>query len=284
MRVTHDWTESTATIRVEGLSETVRMLHVTDSHFALLDERDAEHAEASASYCERFTSNELIFSERMQEARTLGVDLVALTGDIIHFPARASVEYVADAIAQIDAPVLFTCGNHDWHFPGLQGREELRETWWPVLDPLHKGKAACAAHEVGGVQFLLVDDSTYQINSEQLAFVKGRLALGKPTVLLTHIPLSLPTLRAPVLERWKAPIMIGDPDWDLESREKWQTGEDLSSTLEYVQALSRAENLVAVFCGHVHFHHVDAVNSGAVQYVGAPGFEGGKRMVEFRPL
>ena len=46
MRATHKWSDDTATICVEGLNQTVRMLHVTDSHIALIDDRDAEHIEA----------------------------------------------------------------------------------------------------------------------------------------------------------------------------------------------------------------------------------------------
>ncbi|MCZ6680728.1 MAG: hypothetical protein O7E52_26155, partial [Candidatus Poribacteria bacterium] len=94
----------------------------------------------------------------------------------------------------------------------------------------------------------------------------------------------LPTLRSAAIERWKAPILIGDPDWELESRNRWGAGEDLPSTLDFVRTLSAAENLVAVFCGHIHFTHADAIRPHAVQYVGAPAYAGEKRLVEFRPL
>ena len=72
--------------------------------------------------------------------------------------------------------------------------------------------------------------------------------------------------------------------WSAESRESWQVSDDTPETLEFVDAVSTAPSLVAAFCGHVHFAHADAINTRAVQYVGAPGFEGGRRLVEFRPL
>ena len=56
MRVTHTWTDETATIGVEGLNQTVRMLHITDSHVALIDERDGAHVAACESYCQRMAS------------------------------------------------------------------------------------------------------------------------------------------------------------------------------------------------------------------------------------
>ena len=290
MRITHTWTDETATIRVEGLNQTVRMLQVTDSHIALIDDRDAEHLETCQRSCQKFESTDVIFDETMTEAKKLDLDLIALTGDIVHFPSQASVEKVAGSIAKVNVPVWYTAGNHDWNFdlhstpPGLEGREELREAWWPVLKPLHHNQAAYARYEIGGIQFLLVDDSTYQINEEQLAFVQSHLADGMPTVLLLHIPLSIATLRDRAIARYKAPILIGDPDWDMESRNQWETGADLPSTLAFVRTLAAAENLVAVFCGHIHFPHTDAVSPHAVQYVGVPGYDGGKRLVEFCPL
>jgi len=42
MRVLHSWTDVSAIIAVEGLSRPLRVLHLTDSHVALIDERDAE--------------------------------------------------------------------------------------------------------------------------------------------------------------------------------------------------------------------------------------------------
>ena len=284
MRTTHKWTDETATICVEGLNQTIRMLHVTDSHIALIDDRDAEHIEACTGACERFESREQIFDQLMEEAEESSLDLVALTGDIVHFPSQAGVESVVKSIDKVGVPALYTSGNHDWHYPGVEGRGELREAWWGALAPLHHGQAAYARHEIGGIQFLLVDDSIYQVNEEQTVFVDTHLANGMPTVLLTHIPLSLPTLREPTLERFDAPILIADPEWGPESRDRWGTGEDLSPTLEFARTLVRTENLVAVFCGHIHFAHADSINLNAVQYVGAPGFDANSRLVEFRPL
>ena len=166
----------------------------------------------------------------------------------------------------------------------MEGKDELRDAWWPALEPLHHGNAAYARYELNGIQFLLVDDSTYQISEEQLTFVQTQLASLIPTVLLTHIPLSLPTLRDPTIERWNAPILIGDPDWQIESRDRWGTGENPSSTLEFVRTLAAAENLVALFCGHIHFPHTDAISPNAVQYVGAPGYDAKSRLVAFQPL
>ncbi len=286
MRITHSWTDDTATIKVEGLEAPVTMLHVTDPHVGLVDERDSDYLQA----CEAFNDKNNVlrrhdaFPEMMGNAGDLEIDVVALTGDIVSFPSQAAIEFVSEALSKLDTEVLYTCGNHDWHFPGLDGREELREKWWPVLNRLHGGEPEFSVRERGGIQFMLLDDSTYQISEAQLDFARGVLDNGKPTVLLTHIPMSTATLRPAAIERWEAPILIGDPDWGPNSREKWEAGEDRQSTVEFVRTISRAENLVAVFCGHIHFPHADALGPTAIQYVGAPAFDSRWRIVEFLPL
>ena len=100
MRMTHTWTDEAATIRIEGLSQTVRMLHITDSHVALIDDRDAAHQATCESYCERMASRDETFRKMLADADGLDLDVVALTGDIIHFPSQASVENAVASISQ----------------------------------------------------------------------------------------------------------------------------------------------------------------------------------------
>ena len=295
MRVTHSWTDETATISIAGLTKPIRMVHVTDTHVALIDERDAEHVDACQDSCEKFRTerrtedgrtipSETTFSEIIDELRRLGPDFLAFTGDIVHFPSQACLDHVTSALDSLDIPIIYTAGNHDWRFPGVEGRAELREAGWPLLERLHRGEPAISHHTDGHVQWVSIDNSTYQVTEEQLRAVTQLLSNSMPTVLLMHIPLSLPTLRDDIRARFLAPILVGDPDWDIESREKWGAGEDLPTTLEFVRVVTSAPNLIAIFCGHIHFPHVDAIGPTAVQYVGAPGFMGAMRVVDFQPL
>ena len=140
-------------------------------HISLIDDRDSKYREACQGWQERFATRrkdgngdgdgiatDISFREAMEQARSLDVDLVALTGDIVHFPSKAGVECVAAQVEAVKMPVMFTCGNHDWMFPGLTSCVELRQTWWLALAPLHSGKTACAVKDIGGVRFLAVDN------------------------------------------------------------------------------------------------------------------------------
>ena len=220
----------------------------------------------------------------MALAATQDLDLLALTGDIIHFPSPAPVEFVIEQLTQLGVPAIYTSGNHDVHYTDEPVNAEIRLTRLAALQPLHNGDPDCNARDIGGIRFVSVDNSVPQLSRKQVDFVKAQLQQGQLTVLLFHWPLSLPTLRDAVIEMLGSPLMMGDPDWSTQSRGVWQVSEDTPETLEFVEAVTTAPNVVAVFCGHVHFAHADAINTRAVQYVGAPGFEGGRRLVEFQPL
>ena len=294
MPVTHSFTDDSAVIRIAGLADSVRMLHLTDTHMQFFDERDGDKFEACVAYRQRFQkmmaeqktdyAADEAFRATMAQAATEELHLVALTGDIIHFPSPASVDFVLEQVATLGLPAIYTCGNHDVHYTDEPVNEEVRLTRLPALQRLHDGDPDCAAREVGGIRFVSIDSAVPQISGKQLAFMSTQLEAGQPTVLLTHWPLSLPTLRDDVIANLGSPPMIGDPDWSSESRISWQVSEDTPETLEFVRLVTTAPNLVAVFCGHVHIAHADSINRHAIQYVGRPGLEGGRRLVEFRPL
>ncbi len=300
MRITHSWTDHDALISVEGLSRSIRILHVADTHMGLIDNRDPEHVATLRGFADRFLDRhenrdaegnpippEEAFSHMMVAARTQELDLIGLTGDIVDFPSVANVDAVLTGIEDSGVPTLYTAGNHDWLFPAASenaNQTELRAAGWVMLQRLYKGEPAYEMRDIDGVRILAIDDSTYQMDEAQLEFTRKALADGLPTVILMHIPLSIPTLRAPTVEYKGSPILVGDPDWDLAHRARVGLKEDTSTTLEFVRLVAGAENLVAILSGHLHFAHTDSLSPNAVQYLAPPGYAGESRLVELRPL
>ncbi len=72
--------------------------------------------------------------------------------------------------------------------------ESLRDKWVEKrLLPLYQGNhPLMAAYDIKGIRFLAIDNSTYQINEEQLAFFEEQVSSGIPLVLLVHIPMYAP--------------------------------------------------------------------------------------------
>ncbi len=278
MRVTHTWLDDTARIRLEGIREPVTMYHCTDAHVAVPEQEKGPNPARVDRISTMAHAREVIFRQTIERVAASDVDLIALTGDIINFPTPSSIEFVTGVLRGIETPWLFTSGNHDWLLPGVENEDGLlREAWWDRLEPLHKGSPSHCSREVGGIEFVCVDNSTFRVDEEQLAFVRECLGKQRPTVLLYHIPISLPTLRDASIASVGHNLMA-DPEWHPEV-EWW----DPLATDAFVETLAGAENLVAAFCGHIHIPHADSLSRTAVQYVGAPGFAGFGRMAEFRP-
>ena len=68
------------------------------------------------------------FRDSMSRAVDETLDLLALTGDIIHFPSPVNVEFVCEQIATLGVPAMYTCGNHDVHYTDEPVNKEIRLT------------------------------------------------------------------------------------------------------------------------------------------------------------
>ncbi len=295
MRIEHLQTEDEqqAVIRVEGLKRPMTLMHITDSHMAAADERDPEALESATKVQELFqkltpggVSPRMLFDQALERSNALSVDCTILTGDIIHFPARAAIELVERGIDVLRGPYLYTPGNHDWHFPHLTWNDQTRQEYRPRLAHLAGDSPDAQVKELDGVSLIALDNSNYQITDGQLEFVRRQLETGKPCLLFVHIPLYTPSLLPLVVEEWNAPIVMAAPCWTEEERRRWRVRESEPTTIACHQLLTEgeAENLVGVFCGHVHFAHAGEVRPGRLQYVGQAGFRGGYRAIRLEPL
>jgi len=301
MKTRHEGNGSAPVIRIEGLVATTRILHVTDSHVSAGTETRPGLRNCAARMHNAYarvrragtgeeTTTPALFREAMDDAAAEKPDLLALTGDIINYPSEASVEFIRSELERSGMEWVYTAGNHDWHFEGLPGSsEDLRREWRARrLAPLYTGGFSYESRMVGELNVVAIDNSTYQIDNEQLAFFRAQDLRGLPLVLLVHIPISLPSIRE---EKDWGPL-CGDPRWgaeadglwEIERRERWPESGNLPSTTEFVEAVRACGCLVAILCGHTHSPSVDRVNEGAMQYIGEPACAGAWRTFEFRPL
>jgi hypothetical protein len=295
MRIEHtvDGREDRAVIRIQGLRRDLRILHLTDSHMAEGDDRDPEAAEYVVRFRELFEQRtpgavpaREVFADTLRKAAQQGIDATVMTGDMIHFPARAGLEAIQQGMDELAVPFLYALGNHDWHMPSVDWCEQTRDIYYPRFDPLTGGSPACQSMELDGVRLIALDNSSYQVSEAQLEFLRREIATGQPCLLYLHIPIWVESLTPATVDRWQAPIMLGvERGWTEEKMREWRVSEATATTRAFRDLLvsGDSENLAAIFCGHLHFPHTDEYRPGRFQYVTRAGFEGGHRMVDLTP-
>jgi len=269
-------------LRTSGVEKPVKLLVLADTHLFRDDERGAPYREFSARMARAYnqtrhfrsketTNPEKCFEETLQAAQNEKVELLVLAGDIFSFPSEAAIEWVQSRLEKAGIPWLYTAGNHDWHYEGLPGTSAgLRQTWCAQrLRPLYQGGSAMmAARVVHGVNVVLIDNSTYEIQPEQLAFFRQQTTKGHPMVLCVHIPLYVPG--RPVgfgcgHPQWGA---ASDKNFAIERRPKWRDSHS-QVTFDFHREVFAAPNLLGVFAGHTHQATLDVWNNVPQMVVGA---------------
>ena len=118
--------DNEVTLRSQFLKERCRLTLIGDYHATLDDERGTPFKQYSARMAQWGHSDmqelEVLFSKAFQD----GSDAIILLGDILSFPTERGVETLAGMMKDSPIPVLFTAGNHDWHYEGMPGIDKER--------------------------------------------------------------------------------------------------------------------------------------------------------------
>jgi predicted MPP superfamily phosphohydrolase len=260
-----------------------RMFHITDTHLSLDDERGLPYRTFSKRMAGAYRSNrhfqtgemytaEESFEQTLQLAKEQEVDFLALTGDIFSFPSQAAVEWTLHKLEDSGIPFAYVAGNHDWHFEGMPGSSsQLRDEWTGKhLSPLYQGNHPLyASYDLNGVRLVCIDNSTYEITPEQLAFFRKQTELDIPVILFMHIPLYVPGRSMGygcAHPEWGAGT---DKGYEIERREKSPAGGHSELTFAFRDLVFKAPNLLAVLAGHTHQAALD-VKNGIPQIVSGP--------------
>lgn len=281
----------------EVIKESIKVVHIADTHLFKDDDRGIPYQQYSARMAKAYnqtthfktgakTHPEEAFEQALDFAKAENADVITLVGDIFSFPSEAAIEWVLSKLEATGIPYIYTAGNHDWHYEGMEGTlESLRDTWIEKrLLPLYQDNhPLMAAYDVKGVRFLAIDNSTYQINEEQLAFFKEQVASGLPLVLLVHIPMYAPGKNIS--------FGCGNPDWgaatdrnfNLERRPKWPETGHTQTTMEFHKQVFNAPNLMGIFAGHIHTNSLELIK-GKPQIVSDDNASGAYLDISFLPL
>lgn len=285
------------TFHVDDIERPVKVIFASDTHLWRDDERGDPYRKFSGRMAKAYnetthfetgvlTNPEECFVNIIKYTQDVDADLLALPGDLVSWPSEAAIEWAYDKLEKSGVSYVYTAGNHDWHYEGMEGSlEDLRSEWIEKrLLPLYQGKnPMMASYEIGGIRFLTIDDSTYQISDEQLAFYRDQTKDGTPIVLMMHIPLYAPGR--------SVGYGCGHPEWgaatdrnyELERRPRWPESGHTETTMDFHEEVFNTPNLLGVFAGHIHRSTMESIN-GIPQFVSDDNASGGYMEIDFKPV
>jgi DNA repair exonuclease SbcCD nuclease subunit len=279
------------------IKEKIKIIHIADTHLYMDDERGLPFKSYSNRMAKAYnqtkhfktntsTNPQEAFEETLAYAKQVNADLITLIGDIFSFPSELAIEWVISKIKATGIRYIYIAGNHDWHYEGMEGKLALLRDQWieKRLMPLYQGNnPLMASYDIKGIKFLAIDNSTYEINDEQLRFFSEQVSFGMPVVLLIHIPMYAPGK--------KISFGCGNPFWgaktdrnyELERRPKWPENGHTKTTFEFYKKVFDSTNLIGIFTGHIHKNSIQIIK-GKPQIVSDDNASGAYLDIDFMPL
>lgn len=259
-----------------GLEKPVRVLHVTDSHIARVDERDNERKHALAKRLGDQKREEYL-REHIAYAQDR-CDLLVHTGDLIDFTSQANFDFARGILSM--EKVFFAAGNHEFSQYVGEAYEDraykmnsFREMMPGLGAPLFFN-----ARTVGGVNFVAIDDSYHQFEPWQMTRLKKEIEKGLPIVLCLHAPLFEQSLYDCHIGRsgeGTSSYLVGC-DEDHLPDDEWRAIEirPRGITSEMVDFIKSQTQIKAVLAGHVHFSFLSDLAPGMPQFITGAEYEG----------
>jgi predicted phosphodiesterase len=284
----------------DKVKEPVKLMLISDTHLWMSDSREDPFREYSNRMSKAYnhtkhfqtleeTHPEEAFRKTLEIARKVAPDAIFHLGDLVSFPSEAGVEWAREQLDATGIPWYYVCGNHDWHYEGMEGTEiELRNEWTAKrLSTLFKGRNPLLySVDVKGLKVVMLDDSVYEILPEQLSLFREEMKEDKPSLMMSHIPLYAPG--------FPVSYGCGHPDWNadtdrnykIERRQRWPAGGHSETTFDFwkeVICSHKEHNLLATFAGHVHAQSSSLVDDWP-QFTLKANLTGAYRIVEVLPI
>jgi len=255
-----------------GLLKPFSVLHISDTHFTLADSRDNERKISLSEVRKKeFTvppEEKIRYAEDFADGNGLKI---IHTGDLIDFVSEANLERAKRFIYRND--VLFVAGNHEFSlYVGEEFEDEAyRNRSLEHVQRAFKDNIRFNARQLGGVNFVGIDNGYYRFEQWQLAALKRQVGIGLPIVLFVHNPLFEPKLFEEDLAKTKGfcANVVGTPEEYLklnnEARQIVLRPDE--ATLETYGYIKSQPLIKAVLAGHLHYDFESMLTDKLPQYV-----------------
>lgn len=259
-----------------GLQCPLKVLHVTDNHLPLCDERDNERKIAIAARKAARRDEMVAFLKEEVAYAEENCDLLVHSGDMIDFVSKANVDFARELLKKDQ--LLYIAGNHDYSQYVGEAWEDMsyRMNSYMSMGPEGLGvNMFFTAHEMGGVNFVGIDDAYHQVEDWQTERLRLEAAKGLPIVLFMHVPLFEQSLYERSIEYWQdgSAYVAGCDEAHLLNYPEFRAMEQrpTAATKRFLEYVNSEKQIKAVLAGHLHFNYESRLPGGAMQYVTGAG-------------
>ena len=205
------------------------------------------------------------FSDWVEISNLLNLDGMLLGGDIIDFGSDENAEWLREKLSELQIPYVYALGNHD-AFDIMNNVEK------PDNENIESLFVDCDDEfsyvDYGDFMVCAINDAYMCVSEEALNKFKNVYEVGKPIILIAHVPLCTPTNEELKIdtEKYRGEDRLIGPELDYQ----------LDKTTEefYNMVLAESSPIVAVLSGHVHFGHDDMLMDRIPQFIIGDGSSG----------
>lgn len=256
------------TVELEGVTGTYNLLLLADLH--MIKDTDEVSAEELENVTERkaslFGPSDLLWEELPGLIDKCNADYLLLAGDLIDFNSQSNIRALNEGLCSLKTPFVYVRGDHDSqpYFMTDTDRDKaaIRQ------NGIYQNSGT---YYIEFEEFVILawNNSTEQVSDEGLAVAKEAYAIGKPMILLTHVPLdsySDPTLRETSAAAKGGRYLL----WSSTGECEYYPNSNTSALLSMVYA---EDSLIKeVLCGHLHLAWDGYITENTHQHVFAPAF------------
>ena len=249
--------EVKTTVKI-GIDKPVTVLHMSDTHIAHADPSEGrEKTELAESRRKYFSDADAHLDYARGVAKKTGLPLIH-TGDIIDFTSRENFAIARQFFADTDC--FFAVGNHEFAQKlGDKEDEDYKAQSAPEVRKLVPYDIRFASREIGGINFVAIDNSYYYFLPDRIDELQREAQKGLPIVLCLHTPLYEKSLFEHQLQVSHEPVgyLCGVPDaytdtYPESERLPQKTDTATARMIEYIAS----EPLIrAVLAGHLHYDY-----------------------------
>ncbi|MBQ8214342.1 MAG: metallophosphoesterase [Clostridia bacterium] len=256
-----------------GAEKPFHFLHMSDTHFALADDRDDKRKNDLAKARSGWYSDAEKVSSEIEAFAKENHLTIAHTGDYIDFVSEANLDRLKKFTEEND--VFMAAGNHEFSLYVGEAFEDAdyRNLSLEKVQSCVPNNIRFDSRKINGVNLIAIDNGYYLFDREQMEALKREAEYGLPMILFMHTPLYDEELYQIMGEHGclgVAAYMVATPEELMKgySKERYRQQKADEITLETVEYIKNQPLIKAIFCGHLHdFVSETKLTDGISQYV-----------------